>query len=157
MKTHATFLLTLGALLACAPDSPTTLIIETRTEQGLLKLTKVTATARMSVLNASGNAATFTHEVLPASTFSVPTTGRIWVARGAVQITFVDREGITQTVRATPGNPGAWTAEIRTRRLQDRENRVGFSLRFQPLEGQPPQAEGVIVEVDFGPGVRSPT
>ncbi len=144
-------------LLACAPDSPGTLIIESRTEQGLLQLTKVTAKARVGVLNASGNSATFTHEVISASAYSVPTTGRIWVARGAVAVTFVDREGRTQSVRAVPGGPGEWTAEIRTRQLQDKEKRVGFSLQLTPTEGQPPQAEGVVVEVVYGPGVKPPS
>lgn len=143
-------------LLACAPDSPSTLIIESRTEQGLLSLTKVTATARVALLNAPGNSATFTHEVISASANSVPTTGRIWVARGAVQVTFVDRDGRTQTVRAAPHAPGEWVADIHTRRLQDSEHRTGFSLLFQPLQGQPPLAEGVVVEVVYGPGVRPP-
>lgn len=140
------------SLLACAPDSPTTLIIESRTEQGLSQLTKVIAKARVALLKAPGNSATFTHEVISASTYSLSTTGRVWVARGAVQITFVDRDGITQTVRATPGNPGAWTADIRTRRLNDKEKRTGFTLQFHPMEGQPAQAEGLIVEVIYGPG-----
>ncbi|HEY3399668.1 MAG TPA: hypothetical protein VGK03_03470 [Geothrix sp.] len=143
-------------LLACAPSSPSTLIIESRTEQGLLTLTKVTAKARVALLNAAGNSATFTHEVLSPSTVSVATTGRVWVARGAIQVTFVDRDGRTQTVRAAPGSPGEWTADIRTRRLQDKEKRIAFSLNLLPLEGQPPKAEGVVVEVVYGPGVRHP-
>ena len=147
--------LLLLAQLACAPDSPSTLIIESRTEQGLLSLTKVTAKARVALLNATGNSATFTHEVLSSSSFSVPTTGRVWVARGVVQVAFVDRDGLTQTVRAAAGAPGEWTADIRTRRLQDK--RIGFSLQLQPLEGQPPQAEGVMVEVVYGPGVKPPS
>ena len=146
----------LPALLACAPNSPTTLTIENHTEQGLLTLTKVTAKARVDLLQASGNSATFTHEVLSASTVSVPTRGRIWVANGGVQITFVDRDGHTQTVRAAPGTPGEWSAEIRTRQLPDKEKRIGFTLMLQPLEGQPPKAEGVIIEVIYGPGVRNP-
>lgn len=150
------WLVGLPALLACAPNSPTTLIIENHTEQGLLTLTKVTAKARVALLNSSGNSATFTHEVLSSSTVSVPTTGRIWVANGGVQVTFVDRDGHTQTVRAVPGTPGEWAADIRTRRLPDKEKRIGFSLMLQPLEGQPPKAEGVIVEVVYGPGVRNP-
>lgn len=154
MRTLAS--LFLAVLLACAPDSPTTLIIESRTEQGLLSLTRVTAKARVAHLNAIGNSATFTHELLSTSVISIPTTGRVSVAQGAVAVTFVDRDGHTRTVRATPGAPGAWTAEIRTRRLQDREKRVGFSLHLQPLEGQPPQAEGVVVEVVYGPGVVLP-
>ena len=149
-------ILLLLVLLACAPDSPSTLIIESRTEQALFTLTKVTAKARVAFLKSEGNSATFTHEVLSTSTVSVPTTGRIWVARGAVAVTFVDRDGITQSVRAAPGAPGEWTADIRTRRLQDQEKRIGFSLLFQPLEGQPPQAEGVVVEVVYGPGVVVP-
>lgn len=150
MRSPVPLLLT---LFACAPDSPTTLIIESRTEQGLLSLTKVTAKARMALLKASGNSATFTHEVLSTSGYSVPTMGRISVARGAVQVCFVDREGRTQTVRAAPGAPAEWTADIRTRRLQDQGTRIGFSLLFQPLEGQPPRAEGVVAEVVYGPGV----
>lgn len=144
----------LAALLACAPNAPTAMVIETRTEQGLLQLTKVRAKARVALLQATGNSATFTHEVIPASAYSISTTGRIWVARGAVQVSFVDREGRTQTVRATPGAPGEWKADIRTRRLQDKERRTGFSLMLLPLsmEGQPPQAEGVLVEVVYGPG-----
>jgi len=141
------------ALISCVPDSPSTLIIETRTEQGLFTLTKVTAKARVALLSASGNSATFTHEVLSTSTISVPTTGRVWVARGAVAVTFVDLGGRTQTVHATPNAPGEWTAVIRTQRLRDKEQRVCFSLLLQPLEGRPPQAEGVVVEVVYGPGV----
>jgi len=144
------------ALLACVPDSPSTLIIESRTEQGLLSLTKVTATARVGLLKATGNSATFTHEALPTSGYSVPTKGRIRVTRGAVQVTFVDRDGRTQTVRATPDAPGEWVADIRTRRLPGKEQRIGFSLLLQPLDGQPAQAEGVVVEVVYGPGVPSP-
>jgi hypothetical protein len=154
MRTSPALLLVI--LLACAPDSPSALIIESRTEQGLLSLTRVTATARVALLQAMGNSATFTHEVLAASSYSVPTTGRVRVLRGAVQVTFVDRDGRTRTVHATPEAPGEWTADIRTRRLQGKEQRTGFSLQLQPLEGQPPRAEGVVVEVVYGPGVQSP-
>ena len=154
-STHLGFGLLL-ALLACAPDSPTTLIIESRTEQGLLSLTKVTATARVGLLKATGNSATFTHEALSSSGFSVPTVGRLRVARGAVQVTFVDRDGRVQTIRAAPDAPGEWAADIRTRRLQGKEQRVGFSLLLQPLEGQPPLVEGVVLEVVYGPGVQPP-
>lgn len=145
--------LLLVILLACAPDSPSALIIESHTEQGLLSLTRVTATARVAVLKAAGNSATFTHEALATSGYSVPTNGWVCVLRGRVQVTFVDRDGRTQTVRAAPNAPGEWVADIRTRRLQGKDQRVGFSLQFQPLEGQPPQAEGVVVEVTYGPGV----
>lgn len=51
--------------------------------------------------------------------------------------------------------PGAWTAVIRARQLPEKEERIGFRLGFHPLDGQPPQPEGVVVEDACGAGVET--
>lgn len=79
--------------LACAPTDPTTLVIQSRTEQGLFQLARVVAVARVQVLKEGGTSANFTSDILPASMVTVHTEGRIRVARGTVLLTFVDREG----------------------------------------------------------------
>lgn len=136
--------------LACAPSDPTTLVIQNRTEQGLFQLARVVAVARVQVLKEGGTSAYFTSDILPATMVTVHTEGKLRVARGAVLLTFVDREGRTQLVRATPEQPGTWTADIRANRPQDRRN--GFFLILKPTAGEPPEASGVEVEVTYRPG-----
>lgn len=72
------------------------------------------------------------------------------MARGSVQVSFVDREGKTQTVRATPAEPGAWKGDVRARQNNDKQ--TGFFLHLQALEGQPPRADGIVMEVSYSSG-----
>ncbi|WP_224244376.1 hypothetical protein [Hyalangium gracile] len=134
--------------LSCAPDASTAVIIQSRTE-GLNLGGKAIAEARVGIVRAEGVSAFFTSGVLSSSTITVHTSGRLWVARGEVQVTFTNRDGIIQTVRATPGTPGEWKADIRTMKTRDG---TGFSLLFQPLGGTPPQADGVLLEVSYEAG-----
>lgn len=136
--------------LACAPTDPTTLVIQSRTEQGLFQLARVVAVARVQALKEGGTSAYFTSDILPATMVTVHTEGKLRVARGMVLLTFVDREGRTQLVRATPEQPGTWTAAIRANRPQNQRN--GFFLILKPLSGEPPEAVGVEVEVTYRPG-----
>mgnify|MGYP000166781309 CR=1 FL=1 len=99
--------------LACAPNSPDTLFIESKTEQGLLSLSKVTARAHVQLLTAKGNSATFRNSILASSDVSVPTRGRVTVAKGAVEVRWVDVNGAPRSVRATPEAPAAWDEYIR--------------------------------------------
>jgi hypothetical protein len=134
--------------LSCAPDSSTAVIIQSRTE-GLNLGGKAIAEARVGIVRGEGVSAFFTSGVLPASTHTVHTSGRLWVARGDVQVTFTNRDGSTQTVRATPGTPGEWKADVRT--MQTRDG-TGFSLLLEPLGGKPSQADGVLLEVSYEAG-----
>lgn len=134
--------------LSCAPDSSTAVIIQSRTE-GLNLGGKTIAEARVGSVKAEGVSAFFTSGVLAASTVTVHTAGRLWVARGDVQVTFKKSDGSLQTVRATPGTPGEWKADIRTTKSRDA---TGFSLLLEPVGGQPPQADGVLLEVSYEAG-----
>jgi hypothetical protein len=134
--------------LSCAPDASTAVIIQSRTE-GLNLGGKAIAEARVGIVKGEGVSAFFTSGVLPASTYSVHTSGRLWVARGDVQVTFTNRDGIIQTVRATPGTPGEWKADVRTSKTKDG---TGFFMLFKPLGGTPPQADGVLLEVSYEAG-----
>lgn len=138
------------ALGGCAPNQPTAVLIQSRTEQGLLQLPREIATARVGTLNGKGTSAYFTSSIIPATASTVHTQGRLQIARGTALLTFLDRDGQTRTVRATPAAPGEWTADIRT--LRPRDNRNGFLLNLSPLEGQPPTAEGIELSVTYGPG-----
>jgi len=149
MACRAGILLLLTLLsLSCAPDSSTAVIIQSRTE-GLDLGGKAIAEARVGIVKGEGTSAFFTSGVLAASTNTVHTSGRLWVARGAVQVTFTNRDGTIQTVRATPGTPGEWKADLRTSKSRDS---TGFFLRFEPLGGTPPQADGVLLEVSYEAG-----
>ena len=145
-------LLLLMALTAlnCAPDGATAVIIQSRTEGGLLKVPHESAAARVALLQGKGSSAYFTSGILPASATTAHTKGRLQVARGAVRLTFLDRDGHTQTILATPGAPGEWTADIRT--LRPRDHRNGFLLYLSPLDGPSPAAEGIELTVTYGPG-----
>lgn len=136
--------------LGCAPDSATAVVIQSRTEWGLLKIPQERATARVGLLQGKGSSAYFTSGILPASAITAHTKGRLQVARGVVRLSFLDRDGHTQTVLATPGTPGEWTADIRT--LRPRDNRNGFLLNLSPLEGESSTAEGIELSVTYGPG-----
>ena len=134
--------------LSCAPDASTAVIIQSRTE-GLNLGGKAIAEVRVGIVRGEGVSAFLTSGVLSASTNTVHTSGRLWVARGDVQVTFTNRDGIIQTVRATPGTPGEWKADVRTTKTRDS---TGFSLLFEPLGGKPPQADGVLLEVSYEAG-----
>jgi hypothetical protein len=149
MARGATLLPLLALLsLGCAPDASTAVIIQSRTE-GLNLGGKTIAEARVGIVKGEGVSAFFTSGVLAASTHTVHTSGRLWVARGELQVTFTNRDGIIQTVRATPGNPGEWKADIRTTKSGDS---TGFSLLLKPVGGTPPQADGVLLEVSYEAG-----
>ena len=139
-------LLLLSGLVGCASDSPSTVRVQSAVDHFQAR---ETAQAWIGTLQGQGISYFFTSSILPASASIVHSSGRLWVARGAVQVTFVDREGRTQKVRATPGAPGEWMLDIRTRK-NDKEN--GFSLMFEPLEGQPLRADGVVLELIWSPG-----
>lgn len=136
--------------LACAPNDPTALVIQSQTEQGLFQVPRVVAMARVQTLKEGGTSAYLSSDILPASMVTVHTEGRLQVDRGSVLLSFVDREGRTQLVRASPGQPGTWTADLRAVRPQSRPN--GFFLILKPLGGEPPEAEGVAVTVNYRPG-----
>ena len=137
------------ALCGCAPNQATTVLIPSRTEQGLLQVSREIATAQVGTLNGEGTSAFFTSRILPATSLTVHTRGRLQVSRGTIQLTFVDREGHTQCVSAAPGAPGEWTADIRT--LRPRSGPNGFLLHLKPMGGAPAQSEGVKLEVTYWP------
>ncbi|MDP2369521.1 hypothetical protein [Rhodoferax sp.] len=133
--------------LGCAPDSQTTLVMRSSVDH---LQSRETVTATLGTLHDDGRSAFLTSSILPQSVYTVHTSGRLHVARGSVQVSFVDREGKTQTVRATPAEPGQWKADVRARKNSDKQ--VGFFLKLEALEGQPPRADGIVMEVTFSPG-----
>ena len=137
----------LTGMVACAPDSPSTLIMRGSTDH---LNSRETVKVTLGVLKGPRQSAFFSSNVLPQTTITVHTSGRIWVARGTVQLSFIDRDGQTQILKASPGEPGQWKADIRTRPNQDKKN--GFTLWLQALDGQPPEAEGIVMEVIYKPG-----
>lgn len=133
--------------LGCAPDSQTTLVMSSSVDH---LQSRETVTATLGTLHAQGQSAFLTSSILPQSTHTVHTSGRLHVARGSVQLSFVDREGKTQTVRATPAEPAQWKADVRASKSRDKQ--AGFFLKLEALEGQPPRADGIVMEVTYSPG-----
>ena len=134
--------------VGCAGPDSSTVVINGSTETGLLSIAKAKDTARVGVVRGQGTSAFFSNEFIPRSGYSVPMSGQVWVARGSLQITFVDRDGKQHAITATPEAPGQWSATpVRLSRPNQGNN--GFRLEIVPLEGVPPQADGVVVEVVY--------
>lgn len=85
-----------------------------------------TTKAWVGTLQGQGTSSFLTSSIFPASTSTVHTSCHLWVARGALHMTFIDPEGGTQTVRAAPGAPGEWKSAIRDVKTRDKE--TGFHL-----------------------------
>ena len=68
------------------------------------------------------------------------------VQRGAVRVWFEARGGALQEVVVRPGAPARLAGRPRTERGP---GVPGFVLYYQPLEGTPPRAEGLAVELRY--------
>lgn len=147
MRPFVAYLPVLLLLVGCPPDPASTVFVESRTEQGLLSLSREIAVARVERL-AAENSVYFNSAIVPASATRVRTTGKLTVSQGAVELEFTDNEGKQVRVSATPGQSGSWEADLRT--LRPREGRNGFLVKLRPTQGGP--AQQVRVEVTYRPG-----
>jgi hypothetical protein len=139
-------------LAACAPSGPDTLFIESKTEQGLLTLSKVTAKAHVQLLSAKGNSANFRSDIIPSSAISVAWRGRLSVAKGSVLMRWSDVDGKEHVERASPGAAAEWSGYVRTVSFRQKNEENGFRVALEPVDGTPRQAEGVVMDVVYGPG-----
>jgi len=153
MPTRSWFWLALPLALACtecsscsAPDA-SAVVVEGKTEHGLLAISKATDTARVGVVRGAGTSVFFSNDFIPRSSSSIPMSCRVWVARNAIKLAFTDRDGKEQSVLAAPGAPGQWSGTVRL--LRPKEGNNGFHVQLVPTEGSPAQADGVVLEVVY--------
>jgi len=115
-------------------------------QQGLQLGGSEHCTSWINTLEGTGLGQFFTSGVLPTSVVTIHVTGQAWVARGAVGLSFIDREGKTQVLQVKPGEPATFEANLRAAKS---EEQAGFFLSYSPALGEAKRADGLVVELTF--------
>jgi len=116
-------------------------------QQGLTLGGSELCTSWVNTLEGAGHAQFFTSEVLPTSAVTIHVEGKVWLARGSLGVSYTDRDGKTQLVHVSPGEPAPLRANLRAEK--DRDGKVGFFLRYSPALGQASRADGLVLELEY--------
>ncbi|HYQ42529.1 MAG TPA: hypothetical protein VER11_11175 [Polyangiaceae bacterium] len=116
------------------------------TQQGLQLGGTELCTSWVNTLEGTGHSQFFTSSVLPSSAVTIHVSGKAWVARGALGVSFIDRDGKTQTVSVKPGEPASFEANVRAAK---RKEEAGFFLSYAPSLAQAQRADGLVLELTF--------
>ncbi|HYP76934.1 MAG TPA: hypothetical protein VER12_13295 [Polyangiaceae bacterium] len=115
-------------------------------QQGLQLGGSEHCTSWVNTLEGTGHSQFFTSGVLPSSVVTIHVSGQAWVARGALALSFTDREGKTQTMQVKPGEPTSFEGNLRAGKS---EEEAGFFLSYSPAFAQAKRADGLVVELTF--------
>lgn len=145
IRAGSSLLLSLLLLLGCKGGDDTEMILRCK-QQGLQLGGSESCTSWVNTLEGAGHSQFFTSSVLPSSVVTIHVSGKAWVARGALGVSFTDREGKRQTFLVRPGEPASFEANVRA---EKRKDEAGFFLNYSPSGAQTTRADGVVLELSF--------
>lgn len=131
--------------LGCKDGDYTEMVMRCK-QQGLQLGGSELCTSWVNTLEGAGHSQFFTSSVLPSSTVTIHVSGKAWVARGALGVSFTDREGKRQTVSVKPGEPSTFEANVRA---EKRKDEAGFFLSYSPENAREKRADGLVLELTF--------
>jgi hypothetical protein len=143
---RSTFVLSLLVLaLGCKGGDDTEMRMRCK-QQGMQLGGSELCTSWINTIEGTAHSQFFTSSVLPSSVVTIHVSGQAWVARGALGVSFTDRDGKTQVIQVKPGEPTNFEANLRATKSKDE---AGFFLSYSPALAQAKNADGLVLELTF--------
>ena len=99
-------------------------------------------TSGVNTLEGAGHFQFFASSVLPSSVVTIHVSGKARLARGALAVSFTDRDGKAHRVPLELGEPGSLEANVRAARIK---GNPGFFLSYSPANAQSRSADGLVL------------